>query len=237
VKLHWQISAGEFFELFRPAALAISALLSTWVLAGALRQRFRLSWTLGLTVGTFFFPFIIFPLYLIARYWKSNPQAPETTAVELPRRKRMRRLVTLGYGIALLMVVGIYFFSDYRSVDAHLARASQAKVMNQRDRAIREYRAALNIEDSPHTHKLLGVELAEGSQWEEALREFRAAEAGNEPDVLLPYRTGRVLQALGRGTEAKIEYEKFLASAACKQTPNDDRCAIASEQINSSPGR
>lgn len=235
MKLHWQISAGEFFELFRPAALAISALLSTWVLAGALRQRFRLRWTLGLTAGTFFFPFIIFPLYLIARYWKSN--SPETTVVELPRRTRMRRLVTLGYGITLLTLVGTYFFSDYRSVDAHLARASQAKVMNQRDRAIREYRAALNIEDSPHIHKLLGVELAEGSQCEEALREFRAAESGNEPDVLLPYRTGRVLQALGRVAEAKIEYEKFLASAACKQTPSDDRCAIASEQIHTSPAR
>jgi tetratricopeptide (TPR) repeat protein len=241
VKLHWQISAGEFFELFRPVALAISALLSTWVLASALRRGFRWSWTLAWTLGTFFFPFIIFPLYLIARYGllnrpsqdqsNSDNSAPDKSVLG----KKVRRLLTAGYGIVLLSLVGIYFFRDYHSIDAHLARASQAKVMNQRDRAIREYRAALQIEDNPHTHKLLGVELAEASQWEEALRELRAAEGGGEPDMLLPYRLGKVLQELGRGAEAGVEYRKFMDSAACKQTPVDDRCAIASEQVNSTP--
>ena len=107
--------------------------------------------------------------------------------------------------------------------------------MNQRERAIREYRAALALEDNPHTHKLLGIELAEGSQWESALREFQAAERGHEPDDSLPYRIAQTLQGLARGDEARVEFEKFLSSATCTQAHADNRCAIAREQIGRPP--
>ena len=45
------MSAGQLFDLIMPAALAASALISTWVLASA-RKRFRLHYALALAMGT-----------------------------------------------------------------------------------------------------------------------------------------------------------------------------------------
>src|SRR4051812_48720036 len=63
----WHISAGELFELMLPASFALTVLLSTWVLISARRFRFSILVALLWTLGTLFFPFIILPLYLIAR--------------------------------------------------------------------------------------------------------------------------------------------------------------------------
>lgn len=237
MKLHWQISAGEFFELLRPLALVISALLSAWVLASARRWRFRFAAAIAWALGTFLFPLIVLPVYLIARFWTKRSTQPnnpvEGTAAEAGPSSpvRLRFLLPAIYGLVLLSLIGIYVYRDYRTVDAHLARATQAKVMNQQARAIREYRAALRLEDNPHTHKLLGIELAETQEWAEALREFRAAESGGEPDSSLSFRIAQALEATGQRDEALREYEKFLASDGCNHAPPHEWCAIARQQI------
>ena len=59
---------------------------------------------------------------------------------------------------------------------AHLARATQAKLVEDSATAIREYRAALALEDNPHTRKLLAIELANAGFIAEAIVEFRVAE-------------------------------------------------------------
>lgn len=63
----WPISAGELFELTRPAAFALSALISTWVLASARRQGFSLYAVLAWALTTLFYPLIILPIYIIVR--------------------------------------------------------------------------------------------------------------------------------------------------------------------------
>ena len=135
------------------------------------------------------------------------------------------------YVVLLLLSIGIYLYRDRNSIDAHLARAEQAKVLHQREKAIREYRAALALEANPHTHKLLGIELADSGQWSEALSEFRAAERGGEPDDLLPFRIGQALEASIQRSEAVIEYKKFLNSHACTQALPDERCETARKRM------
>ena len=237
MKLLWQISAGEFFELLRPSALVIAAILSAWVLGSARRWRFRFYLVAAWALGTFVLPFVIFPLYLIARATrKQKIQSSEATTSESAPHEiidattaplRFRFLLPLAYCCLLLSLVALYFYRDYRNVDSHLARAVQAKLRNQREKTIREYRAALALEDDPHTHKLLGIELAEGRQPQEALREFRLAASGNEPDESLPFRMGQALDALGNHIEATIEYRRFLESPACRRILSDDYCAEA----------
>ena len=63
MSLRTNMSAGQLFDLIMPAAFALSALLSTWVLASA-RKRFQLLQAFGLAIGTLFLPLIVFPLYL-----------------------------------------------------------------------------------------------------------------------------------------------------------------------------
>jgi hypothetical protein len=236
VKLNWQISAGEFFELLRPLALVISALLSTWVLASARRRRLHWAAAISWAIGTFLFPFIVLPIYFIARSWITQPQSrnpdADATAESGPSSPvRLRVLLPAAYGLILLTLVGLYVYRDYQTVDAHLARAKQAKVMNRPASAIREYRAALGLEDNPHTHKLLGIELAETKQWVEALRELRAAESGGEPDDSLPFRIAQALEATGQTNEALAEFKKFLARNACTEAPPDPRCNTARNRV------
>jgi len=163
------MSAGQLFDLIMPAAFALSALLSTWVLASA-RKRFRLLYAFGLAIGTLFLPLIVFPIYLVIMLWKRKTGPPA----------RWRYALPLLYAAVSLSAIGIYFYLDSRSVDAHLARATQAKLVDDSNTAIREYRNALAVEDDPHTHKLLAIELANAGHIEEAISEFRIAEQGGE---------------------------------------------------------
>jgi hypothetical protein len=243
VNLHWQISAGEFFELLRPAALIISALLSTWVLASARRRNFRFPFAVTWAIATFFLPLIVLPLYLIVcvsarrrvRVAESDirKRSQEPTGSLVPAI--LKFAIPGAYCAVLLLFIGFAFCRNRNSVDAHLARAEQAKVLNQRERSIREYRAALALENNPHTHKLLGIELANANQWNEALAEFRAAERGGEPDELLSWRIGKTLEALGNHSEAVADYTRFLQSRLCTQQLPDDACETARRRISTLP--
>jgi tetratricopeptide (TPR) repeat protein len=234
------ISAGEFFELLRPAALVLAMLASIWVLANARRRGFRLYAGLAWALGTFFLPFVVLPLYLIVlilrhsatarlRSTDENRSEPNTESRALVVKYRL--LLPAAYGIVLFGVTGVYLYRDYRSVDAHLARATQAKLVSQPAKTIREYRAALALEDNPHTHKLLGLELADTKQWGEALKEFRLAERGGEPDESLPFRVAQALSARGEHVEAVVEYQRFLKSHACVQALPDERCEAARKAL------
>jgi hypothetical protein len=163
------MSAGQLFDLIMPAAFAVSALVSTWVLASA-RKRFRLHYALALAVGTLFLPFIVFPLYLVIMMWRPKIEPP----------RRWRYSLPLLYAVLALSAIGAYFYFDSRSVDAHLARATRAKLVEDSATAIREYREALKREDDPHTRKLLAIELANAGFIEEANSEFQLAERGGE---------------------------------------------------------
>ena len=162
--------AGEVFELIRPAFLLLAALISTWVLASA-RKRFSLLIALAWAVATLFLPFVLLPAYLAVILLWRRPV----------RERRWRWLLPLAYGVVVIAALGLYFYVDHQSVDAHLARANQAKLVEDHGTAIREYRRALALEDNAHTHKLLAIELAKDGQMNEAMAEFRLAEQGGEP--------------------------------------------------------
>jgi len=161
--------AGQLFDLVMPAAFAVSALLSTWVLASA-RKRFQLHYALALAIGTLFLPLIVFPIYLVLMMYRPKIGPP----------KRWRYSLPLLYATIAWLVIGAYFYFDSRSVDAHLARATQAKLVEDSTTAIREYRAALALDDDPHTHKLLAIELANAGHIAEAISEFQLAERSGE---------------------------------------------------------
>ena len=135
------------------------------------------------------------------------------------------------YALALLACAALYFLHDSQSLDAHLARAANARLRNLPQRAIDEYRAALRLQDDPHTRKLLGVELSETHRDAEALAECLAAERGGEPDAALAYRIAATLDALKRAREADDYYRKFLQGSACTQAPPDARCESARARL------
>src|SRR5215216_1695266 len=109
------MSAGQLFDLIMPAAFAVSALISTWVLASA-RKRFRLHYAFALALGMLFLPLIVFPVYLVLMMWREKIGPPT----------RWRYLLPLLYAAIALSAIFVYFYFDGRSVDAHLARATQA---------------------------------------------------------------------------------------------------------------
>jgi hypothetical protein len=162
--------AGELFELIRPVVILISALLSIWVLASA-RKRFPLYLAFAWALGTLFLPLIVLPVYLAVILLWRRPA----------RLRRGRLLLPLAYGVILIATIVSYFYLDSQSVDAHLARATQAKLTEDHATVIREYRRALALENDPHTHKLLAIELAKTGDLNEAVAEFRLAQQGGEP--------------------------------------------------------
>ena len=238
----------------RPAAWTLSALISAGVLHSARRQGFKPYWVAAWTLGTLFFPLIVFPLYLIVRVRagrkgrrqrEASGQTPgpaERAAAPSPAKARAPstawkgRALTALYLVLVLSLIAIFFYRDYRSLDAHLWRASNAKLRGPRSKVISEYRAALRLEDDPHTHKLLAIELAADGRAEEALAEFRAAERGGEPDAQIPFRMGALLEALGRRQEAALEYDRFLTGALCTQPLPDYFCASARARVTSIRG-
>ena len=226
-----------------PVAWTLAAILSIWVLASARRRGLTLYAAAVWTLGTLFFPPIVLPLYLVARARGARTAPPAKSldsrkgdAAEQPSSlldapPLWNHWLTILYAVMVLSLVGLYLYRDYQSVDSHLARANQARVMGQRERTIREYRAALRLEDDPHTHNLLGIELADAGLWEESLAELRAAERGGEPDDQLPLRTAAALDAMKRPAEAKLEYQRFLGGSRCTQALPDPRCATARARV------
>jgi hypothetical protein len=153
--------AGELFDLIRPSLLLISALISTWVLASA-RKRFPLYAAFAWALGTLFLPLVVVPAYLsVILLWRTEVRA-----------RRWRVLLPLIYGVVVIAAFAGYFYVDRRSVDAHLARAVRAKLVDDHERAIGEYRRALEMEESAHTRKLLAMELANAGRLAEAKVEF-----------------------------------------------------------------
>ncbi len=228
----WQISSATLADGLRPVSFALAVMLSTWVLSDARRRGLSVFavtvWTLLVLLLT---P-VLLPLYFIARTFASKSAAVEARHAA----KRMKRdfVWPLLYAATLAALGAGYFYLDYKSLDAHLARASQARLSDQHERAIREYRSALVSEDDPHTRKLLGIELLDMGRAAEALAEFRAAESAGEPDELLSFRIASALDALGRTTEAAPAYQKFLQSRACTQTLPDRNCEQAYTRLQQS---
>jgi tetratricopeptide (TPR) repeat protein len=228
VSLEWQISAAELFEFIRPAVWTLSALLSACVLSSARREGLRSYWVAAFTLGTLFFPLVTLPLYLLARAVVRG-RARQAAA---PRSQRLRYMLPVLYLVALLFIVALVFYRDYRSLDAHLWRANNAKLRGPHSKVISEYRAALELEDDPHTRKLLAIELAVDGLNEEALAEFRAAERGGEPDPQLPFYIGTALFSLGREAEAASEYKRFLGGPVCTQALPDLNCSTARARLS-----
>ena len=162
--------AGELFELIRPVVVVISIVLSSWVLASA-RKRFAIYLAFAWALGTLFLPLIVLPVYLVVILFWRRPALSRRWRFSLP----------LTYCAILLVGFGVYFNHENQTVDAHLARANQAKLVEDHATAIREYRRALALEDNAHTHKLLAIELANAGQLTEAIQEFRLAEQRGEP--------------------------------------------------------
>lgn len=256
----WQISAGELFEWMRPAAYALSALLSAWVLASARRYRFPLYQVAAWTLGTLLYTLVVLPVYLIVRADRRRQQqasqtaeqpsaeeddAPATGATIEPddeskppaqeARPPLQWTLPVLYLLAALAAGALFYYRDAGGVDAHLARANRARLLGQQDRTISEYRAALKLEEDAHTRNLLGVELVTAGKAEEALAEFRAAERGGEPDDALPYRIALTLDALNRSSEAVPEYQKFLGTRRCTDSYPDPLCAAARIRVKSKP--
>ena len=153
--------AGELFDLIRPIVLLVSALISTWVLASA-RKRFPLYVAFAWALGTLFLPLVVFPAYLsVMLLWRTEV-----------RSRRWHVGLPLAYGVVVVAVIAANFYVDRQSVDAHLARAAEAKLIDDHATVIREYRRALEIEENAHTRKLLANQLALAGQLTEAKVEF-----------------------------------------------------------------
>lgn len=231
------ISAGEFFELIRPAVLVLSALASIWVLVSARRHRFLHYVAIGWALGTLFFPLITLPLYLIARFIRQRSEQPTHAGAEARKTfssspaPSWRIAIPLAYAAVVLSLIAFYLYRDHQSVDGHLARAAQAKLSGKRGGTIDEYRAALKLEDNPHTRKLLAIELADTGDWTGALFELRKAEQDGETDDLMAFYIATLLDSLNLPNQATLEYQKFLESRVCTQPLADKRCSGASVRV------
>jgi hypothetical protein len=235
--------------MFRPAVFFVAAILSTIVLAGTRKRGFRLQWVTLWTLGTLAAVPVVFPAYLI--YWLSSAKAhvPGSSAVNeltpgsvvsepvpTTQDKRtigFRFLLPLAYLLVVSTAGSIFVYLDWRSVDSHLARANTARLMSKPEQTIAEYRQALAIEDNPHSHNLLGMELANLGRWQEALVEFQAADKGREPDPALPYYLGASLEVSGQRAKADTVFYKFLESKFCEALPIDSKCVDAKRRVTS----
>jgi len=213
------MSAGEFFDLIRPAAIVLAALVSTWVFASA-RKRFTTYVALVWAWATLFFPLIVFPLYLASLLLWRRP-------VKIPKWRLGFPVI---YALAVLMVIGVYLAREYRSVDAHLARATQARLKYDRGRTIAELQKALALEDDAHTHKLLAREFFEGGYLSEAISEYRLAEKGGDDDSI-NFQIGLIFELLDQPGQARLEYQRFLSTPTCLTTLTA-RCESARQRLS-----
>jgi hypothetical protein len=167
---------------------------------------------LGLALVTLLLPLVVFPLYLALIIWRRTGKPPQRWRYSLP----------LLYALIVLSAIGVVVYFESRTVDAHLARATRARLVDDTTTTIREYRQALALEDNPHTHKLLAIELANAGSVSEAISEFRLAQQGGEPDDSIGYRLGLLLERMNLVSQARLEFEQFLGSETCGQA--DSRC-------------
>jgi tetratricopeptide (TPR) repeat protein len=225
------MSAGEFFDLVRPAFLLVSAFLSTWVLISSSRAGFRLQSSLAWALASLFLPLVVVPLYLFIRI---NRQSRVNQ--DRPRGLSVTVLLPALYLITVLLVLGLAQYKERTNVDTYLARATQARIAGDRAGAIRQYRKALQLEDNAHTHKLLGIQLSDAGDLNGALTEFRLAESGGEPDRTLSFRIAVSLDLLNKQTEAIGEYKRFLQSEGCTTESLDHQCAVARQRVGEIEG-
>lgn len=256
-----QISVGDLSELFRPALFALAALASALVLHDARRRFHpygAAAWALlALALPAVVLPLYL-AARLYKRPHEHGATAPppsdvetgqdvddggtedEGKADETPARARLvarargalrRWAPALAYLAAVLLLGGLYFYLDYKSFDAHFARARQARLYNEPERAVRELRAALSVREDAHARKLLATELAELGRWDEALAEFRAAARGGEPDDRLAYREAFALETLNRPAEAADAYQRFLQTQTCARPDPAPLCADARARL------
>jgi tetratricopeptide (TPR) repeat protein len=138
---------------------------------------------------------------------------------------------SLLYAAALLLVGVVYFYADYRSFDAHLARAERAKLYQRPEAALDEYRAALGVREDAHTRKLLGVELLRAGRAAEALEELRAAGRLGAGDETISFHAGSALDALARRDEAAEAYREFLRGPSCSKPEPEALCGVALSRL------
>jgi hypothetical protein len=233
--------------MLRPAVFFVAAIASTIVLAGIRKRGFRLQWTMLWTLGTLAAVPVVFPAYLIycltsakahlAGSSSGNELTPGSVVTDPVPTTQDRRtigfrfLLPLVYLLVVCTAGSIYFYRDWHSVDSHLARANTARLMGKPEQTIAEYSQALAIEDNPHTHNMLGMELANLGRWQEALLEFQAADRGREPDPALPYYLGASLEVSGQFAEAETVFYKFLESPFCEALPIDSKCVDAKRRV------
>jgi hypothetical protein len=230
------MSAGEFFDLIRPSAFLVSTLISTWVLAAA-RKHFPFYQSLLWAIGTLFFPLIVLPLYFVALLLKRRKPAATSSDLHsvLPSNTvKWRYAGVLVYAVVVFSATGLYLYRENETADAHLARATRAKLKGNKAGTISEYKKSLQLEDDPHTHKLLAIELADSGYWTDAISQFRFAEAGGEPDDTIHFHLGSLLDQINHQGEATLEYEKFLSTKTCRQEPVDVRCDATRARLASS---
>jgi len=213
------MSASELFDLVRPAAVVASALISTFVFWSS-RKRYPSYQALIWAIATFFFPLIVLPIYGLVLLLKRTKAAS---------RPKLQFIFPVVYLAIVLSTAAAYKYFDDRSIDAYLARAINARVRLNPRAAVREYREALKIEDTPHTRKLLAATLEEAGLDSEAIAEYRAAERGGEPDDMINYRLGVLLEKANEKDEALIEFKKFASSNTCLHV--DNWCGDARQKI------
>jgi hypothetical protein len=213
------MSAGELFELIRPSVLVIAALISACVL-GSARKRFPIYLAFGWALGTLFLPLVVLPVYLVViLLWRRPAYSP-----------RWPLVLPLIYGVVATAAIVTCFYFDSRTVDAHLARAAQAQLIEDHGTVIREYNSALALEENPHTRKLLAIELMHAGYLSDAISEFRLAEWGGEPDDSIHFYLGVLLERIDQNGQARLEFEKFLMTQTC-QTP-DRLCESARSRLD-----
>src|SRR6185295_14685623 len=114
------MSAGEMFDLIRPAAVVLAILFSTGILASA-RKRFPLHYAFLLAGLGLFLPLVVIPIYLVTLLiW--HPSRVE--------HLKHRFVVPVVYLAGLLVIFAVSQYTDRHSVDSHLAQASFARVSN-----------------------------------------------------------------------------------------------------------
>jgi hypothetical protein len=138
---------------------------------------------------------------------------------------------TLLYAAALACAGAVYFYADYQSFDARLARAERAKLYRRPEEAMREYRAALRLREDANTRKLLGLELLQAGRAAEALDEFAAAARDAAPDETLDFHAGAAFEALARRAEAAARYRQFLNGRLCARARPSPLCENASARL------